>query len=85
MKDEDVFELVQGNGPAGLALNPHPADLSIHAAPGAHTDGQLYLWISQGYPGSAMPPFDPALTDEQRWDLVNFIRTLAAKKQVFYW
>jgi copper transport protein len=67
----------KGDGPAGLALNPHPADLTQHTVPGVHTDGQLYLWITNGYPGSAMPAFSKILTDEQRWHLVNFIRTLA--------
>jgi mono/diheme cytochrome c family protein len=65
----------KGDGPAGLALNPHPADLSKHTVPGVHTDGKLYLWITNGYPGSAMPAFSTILADEQRWDLVNFIRT----------
>ncbi len=70
----------KGDGPAGLALNPHPADLTLHAIPGVHTDGQLYEWITNGYPGSAMPAFQRKLTDEQRWSLVNFIRTLAPQK-----
>jgi mono/diheme cytochrome c family protein len=69
----------KGDGPTGLILNPRPADLSIHAIPGVHTDGQLYAWITNGYPNSAMPGFKAILTDEQRWDLVNFIRTLAPK------
>ncbi len=69
----------KGDGPAGLALNPHPADLSVHTVPGLHTDGQLYEWITNGYAGSAMPAFSEILTDEQRWNVVNFIRTLAQK------
>jgi mono/diheme cytochrome c family protein len=67
----------KGDGPAGLAMNPHPADLSKHTVPGVHSDGQLYAWITDGYPGSAMPAFSESLTDEQRWHLVNFIRTFA--------
>lgn len=66
----------QGDGAAGLALNPPPADLSEHTIPGVHTDGQLFEWISTGYPGSPMPAFEHHLTEEQRWHLVNFIRTL---------
>jgi mono/diheme cytochrome c family protein len=68
-----------GDGPVGLTLNPRPANLSIHAVPGVHTDGQLFAWITNGYPNSAMPGFKGSLTDEQRWDLVNFIRTFAPK------
>jgi putative copper export protein/mono/diheme cytochrome c family protein len=67
----------KGDGPAGRALNPAPADLIQHAVPGVHTDGQLFDWITNGFPGSAMPAFKDLLTDQQRWDLVNFMRTLA--------
>jgi copper transport protein len=67
----------KGDGPVGLTLNPRPADLSVHTAPGVHTDGQLFLWISNGYPGSAMPAFKDAISESDRWNLVNFIRTLA--------
>src|SRR5262249_47923443 len=44
-----------GDGPVGLTLNPRPADLTLHAVPGVHTDGQLWTWITNGYPGSVMP------------------------------
>lgn len=68
----------KGDGPAGMALNPRPGDLTVHAAPGIHTDGQLFEWISGGFPGSAMPAFEELLTEEERWHLVNYIRSLAA-------
>ncbi len=67
----------KGDGPIGRTLNPPPADLSLHAVPGVHTDADLFGWITNGYSGSAMPAFDRSLTDIQRWDLVNFMRTLA--------
>ncbi len=66
-----------GDGPLGLALNPRPADLRAHAVPGVHPDGQLYLWISDGLPGSSMPAFADTLSDEERWHLVNYLRFLA--------
>ncbi len=69
----------KGDGPVGLTLNPRPADLSLHAVPGVHTDGQLYEWITSGFPGSVMPAFHDQLTEEERWNLVNYIRTLAPK------
>jgi mono/diheme cytochrome c family protein/uncharacterized membrane protein len=69
----------KGDGPAGLALRPPPADLTVHTAPGVHPDGQLFEWITNGYPDSAMPAFNVDLTDAQRWDLVYFIRTLGRK------
>jgi mono/diheme cytochrome c family protein len=69
----------KGDGPVGITLNPRPADLTQHAVPGVHTDGQLFGWITNGFPGSVMPPFRQALSDDDRWNVVNFIRTLAPK------
>jgi mono/diheme cytochrome c family protein len=69
----------KGDGPVGVALNPRPADLTQHAIPGVHTDAQLYEWITNGFPASRMPAFKSTLSDTDRWNLVNFIRTLAPK------
>jgi copper transport protein len=65
-----------GDGPAGLLMNPRPADLQQHMIPGVHTDGQIFDWITNGYPGSAMPAFRDTLTEEERWHVQNYIRTL---------
>jgi copper transport protein len=70
----------KGDGPLGLSLIPRPADLTIHAVPGVHTDAQLYDWITNGFPGSAMPAWRNQLSDTDRWNLVNFIRTFAPKQ-----
>jgi putative copper export protein/mono/diheme cytochrome c family protein len=66
-----------GDGPIGRTLNPPPADLTLHTAPGVHPDGRLYDWITNGFPDSVMPAFKEHLTDEDRWHLVNYIRTLS--------
>jgi Cytochrome c, mono- and diheme variants len=73
-------ETGKGDGPLGVVLNPRPADLSQHAIPGVHTDVQLYEWITDGFPGSAMPAWKTRLSDTDRWNLLNFIRTLAPKQ-----
>ncbi len=67
----------KGDGPVGLTLNPRPADLTVHTVAGLHTDGQLYEWITNGFPHSAMPAFGQRLSNTDRWNLVNYIRTLA--------
>ena len=88
MAGEDIYTLHcvpchgvsgKGDGPLGVVLNPRPADLSLHAIPGVHTDAQLFEWITNGFPGSSMPPWKSSLSDTDRWNLVNFIRTLAPK------
>jgi copper transport protein len=66
----------RGDGPASASLNPPPADLRVHMAAG-HTDGQLFYWVSYGFPGTAMPAWKDQLTDEERWDAINYIRTFA--------
>lgn len=69
----------KGDGPVGLTLSPRPADLTVHTAPGVHPDGQLYDWITNGFLSNpVMPKFRESLSDEERWHLVNYIRTLSA-------
>jgi len=69
-----------GDGLAGLRLPRPPADLraphTVH-----HTAGDLYWWISEGIPAAGMPGFAAQLTEDQRWDLVNFVRALAAASE----
>jgi hypothetical protein len=65
-----------GDGPAAAALNPPPANLQVHLAAG-HTDGQLFHWISNGISNTAMQGFADRLTEAQRWDVINYIRTFA--------
>ena len=62
----------------GLTLNPSPADLTVHTAPGVHPDGQLFVWITDGFPGNTvMPVFRNILSNEERWHIINYIRTFA--------
>jgi copper transport protein len=61
----------RGDGPLAASLNPRPADLRVHVA--QHTEGQLWLWLSDGFPGSAMPAFRSTLSDEDRWHVINYL------------
>jgi copper transport protein len=67
----------RGDGPAGQTLNPRPSNLQVHMVPGAHTDRQLFDWITDGFPNSPMPAFEDVLSEEERWHVLNYIRTLA--------
>ena len=67
-----------GDGPVGASLNPPPADLRVHAASGSHPDGELFVWVTEGVPfNPVMPAFGEKLDSEERWHLVNYLRTLA--------
>lgn len=63
----------KGDGPAGKALNPPAADHSSEVVQ-AQTDGELFWKISEGR--GAMVGWKLILSEQDRWDLVNYIRTL---------
>ena len=67
-------ETGEGNGPIAAFLENKPANLTsplLHAL----SDGEIFLIISQGVPGR-MPSLNENLTVSERWDVVNFVRTL---------
>ena len=65
-----------GDGPGSKALNPKPAD---HTSPKvqAQADGEIFWKISEGR--GMMVSWKASLSEDQRWQLVNYIRTLAAE------
>jgi mono/diheme cytochrome c family protein/uncharacterized membrane protein/peroxiredoxin len=61
-----------GDGPAASSLPVKPADLSApHTA--LHTGGDLYWWVTHGILASGMPAFADVLTNDDRWDIINFL------------
>lgn len=69
-----------GDGPAAKSLAKKPADLTAKHT-GDHTAGDLFWWLTHGIKGSPMPGFGDRLSDEERWDLINFLRALSAAEQ----
>jgi mono/diheme cytochrome c family protein len=66
----------KGDGAAAAALPPpKPADWTSKKL-AAETDGELFWKISNGR--GAMPPWKH-LPEDQRWSLVNYIRSLQPK------
>ena len=65
----------KGDGPAGLLLNPPPADLAVHVP--LHSDTELYGFIADGIEGTPMVAQRDNLTPDQIWHLVNYIRTIS--------
>ena len=61
-----------GNGPAAVALNPKPADWTSRKIQD-ETDGALFWKITSGR--GAMPSWRH-LPENDRWALVQYIRTL---------
>ena len=69
-----------GDGVQGRSLALPPADLTEpHTA--LHTAGDIFWWLTHGKPPGVMPGFAAALHEDERWDLINFVRTLSAGYQ----
>jgi len=64
-----------GDGPAAPRLPRPPADLRAPHT-GDHTAGDLFWWVSHGIARAAMPGFAATLSEEQRWDVINYVRLL---------
>jgi len=67
-------QTAEGNGPIGPFLANKPANLTSPVVQ-SKSDGSIFLTISNGVDGK-MPPLNENLIVPERWDLVNFIRTL---------
>lgn len=68
----------KGDGPASAALKPKPAD-HTSAAIQAESDAVLFYKISEGR--NPMPGFKDKLKANDRWALINYIRTLSKKSK----
>jgi len=66
----------RGDGPAAAGLLRRPADLTAPHT-NDHTAGDIFWWLTRGI-GAGMPGFGAVLSDDDRWDLINFIRALSA-------
>ncbi len=63
----------KGDGVAGAALNPKPANFTKDKFQN-QTDGAIFWKLTEGR--SPMASYKTILTEEQRWQLVNYTRTL---------
>jgi mono/diheme cytochrome c family protein len=64
----------EGNGQIAALLANKPANLTLDVTQNK-SDGALFLTLTNGIPGR-MPPMVENLTVRDRWDMVNYIRTL---------
>jgi mono/diheme cytochrome c family protein len=66
-----------GRGEKAAELSVAPGDFTDAATMRRRTDGELFWQITRGR--LPMPAFDDKLSDEERWQLVDYIRTFADK------
>ena len=69
-------ETGKGDGAAAVALNPKPAKFTDEAIQ-TQTDGAIYWKMTEGR--APMASYKTGLKEEQRWQLVNYIRELGKK------
>jgi mono/diheme cytochrome c family protein len=81
-------EAGQGDGPAAYLLYPKPRNFAkaqyrlVSTWEQVPTDEDLFGVITRGMPGSAMPSW-PSLSEETRWGLVHYIKSLADHPLVY--
>jgi mono/diheme cytochrome c family protein len=64
----------KGDGAASVALNPEPANFTSKKVQN-ETDGAIFWKITNGK--LPMASYKDLLAEEQRWQLVNYIRTFS--------
>jgi mono/diheme cytochrome c family protein len=68
----------KGDGSQAKQYDPLPRDLTDGVYMNAVSDGELFYKISEGH--RPMPAFKKRFSEEQRWQLVLFIRSLAQNR-----
>lgn len=66
----------KGDGTSAARIDKTVADLSLDKVQN-QSDGELHWKISEGR--NPMPLAKNTLTDDQRWDIINYIRTFKQK------
>lgn len=66
-----------GRGEKAAELSVAPGDFTDASAMRRRSDGELFWQITRGR--LPMPAFDDKLSDEQRWQVVDYIRTFAQR------
>ena len=63
----------KGNGIEAKRFAKPPVDLLTEPHTALHTAGDFFHWLTHGIPGTGMPEFSDELSEEDRWDVVNFL------------
>jgi mono/diheme cytochrome c family protein len=71
---------IDGKGAMGIKLVPPPADLTAPAVQN-RLDGTLFRRIHEGKPNTAMGAWKYALSDEEIWDVLAYVRTLGVESR----
>jgi Peroxiredoxin len=67
----------KGNGVMAKSFAKPPVDMLTEPHTAKHTAGDFFHWLSFGIPGTGMPEFADKLSEEDRWDVVNFLHAMS--------
>jgi putative copper resistance protein D len=67
----------KGNGVLAKTFTIPPVDLLTEPHTAKHTAGDFFHWLTHGIPGTGMPAFADKLSEEDRWDIVNFLHAMS--------
>lgn len=75
---------VNCHGPQGKGTKPvadpdlrDPTDLLTQQHTAKYTVGNVFHQLSHGIPGTEMPGYADKLSEEERWDLINFLHAMS--------
>jgi putative copper resistance protein D len=63
----------KGNGVLAKTLPKQPVDLLTEPHTAMHTAGDFFHWLTYGRFNGIMPAFGDKFSEEERWDLLNFL------------
>ena len=66
----------KGDGRMGEQLDPKPSDLTDADWKHGSTDGEIFKVIHDGSAKTGMKPYGRKLTENQIWDVVNYLRSI---------
>ena len=67
-----------GHGPASHGITTFPRQLWVWNNAASSADGYLFWFITNGR--NEMPPWGVILSENERWDVINYIKTLEKPK-----
>ena len=67
----------KGNGVLAKTFAKPPVDMLTEPHTAKHTAGDFFHWLTYGIPDTGMPVFADKLSEEDRWDVVNFLHAMS--------
>ena len=79
--------MAQGAVKAGMTISiieeqkgKQPSDLTDDQWDHGSSDGEIFTVIKRGLPPTMMAGFDGRISDQDIWNIVNYLRTLRSRK-----